>query len=157
MLNFFFFFFFCCKSLKFSKKENQEKGCALMNKERQKQTRALFHLFPCYRFFSNLCLRFLCLTHLWPTFPFYIPPKNLRTTPSLWPPEDINWEHHQPNETIIDWPKYDEHPHSMTPGNIIKPKPSSISRGTQNQKISKKRVKWQHKNNRRLTASKNEK
>ena len=29
-----------------------------MNKERQKQTRALFHPFPCYRFFSNLYLCF---------------------------------------------------------------------------------------------------
>ena len=49
-----------CISFKFSKKENQEKSCRLMNKERQKQTRALFHLFPCYRFFSNLYLRFYC-------------------------------------------------------------------------------------------------
>ena len=51
---------FCCKNLKFSKKENQEKSCGLMNKERQKQTRALFHLFPCYRFFSNLYLCSYC-------------------------------------------------------------------------------------------------
>ena len=36
---------FYCKTLKFSKKENQKNGYRLMNKERQKQTRALFHLF----------------------------------------------------------------------------------------------------------------
>ena len=36
-------------------------------------------------------------------------------------------------------------------------KSSGILRGTQNQKIDKKRVKWQDKNNRRLTASKENK
>ena len=50
----------------------------LMNKERRKQTRALFDLFLCYWFFRtcfftfipDICL--LCLTHLWPpTFPMY--------------------------------------------------------------------------------------
>ena len=36
-------------------------------------------------------------------------------------------------------------------------KPSSISKGTQNQKMDKKRVEWQDKNNRGLIASKENK
>ena len=90
-----------------------------MNKDRQKQTRTLFHLLRATDFFrtfifafiSDIC--FLCSTHLWPTFPFHIPWKHPRTTCSPGPPEGINWEHHQPNETIINWPKYDKYPHSI--------------------------------------------
>ena len=118
---------FCCKSLKFSKKENQEKSCGLMNKERQKQTRALFHLFPCYRFFSDLHLRFLLSTpSLWPTFPFYIP-ENTREPHSLWRRHRAKlgtilsakskWDHHWLTQI---WPPI--HLFRGPCGNIRKPK-----------------------------------
>ena len=119
---------FCCKNLTFSKKKKQKKSCRLMNKERQKQTWELFHIFLCYRFFRTCIftfiadISFLGSTHLLPTFPFYIPQKHTKRTCSLVPPEGINWEHHQSNEIIIDWPKYNQYLHSMPPGNIRKPK-----------------------------------
>ena len=99
-----------------------------------------------FAFIADTC--FLCLTHLWPTFPFYIPQKHPRTTCSSAPPEGINWEHHQPNETIIDWPKYDQIPpfhapwkHQKTKGPPTFPggyKTGRSARQGSNDKIKKK-------------------
>ena len=72
---------FCLKSLKFSAKENQGKSCGLMNKEIQKQIGALFHLYPCYGFFSNLYLRFYCRY----SFPVLDP--SLANVSVLYPPK----------------------------------------------------------------------
>ena len=133
---------------RFSKKENQEKSYRLMNRERQKQTRALFHLFLCqlWIFFFELVssillliyICFLCLTRLWPTFQSYIPQKHPRTICSPAPPEGINWEHHQPNEIIIYWSLYDQYPYFTLPGNTQKTKsPMEFSGGgDKNRKIN---------------------
>ena len=141
----------CCKSLKFSMKENQEKSCRLMIKVRQKQTTVLLHLFLHYGFFSNLYVHFYC----WYLFP--VLDSSLANVPILYSsktpknhmlssaPKWHKLEHHQPNRsTLID----DQYPHFTPTGNTRKPKrPSDIFRGTQNQKICRKRVKWQDKIN----------
>ena len=121
----------CCKSFEFSEKENQEKSYRLMNKERQEQTRALFHFFLCevwifFELISSLLLLiyicFLCSTHLWPTFQSHILRKHPRTKCSPAHPEGINWKNHQPNEIIINWPIHDQYPYFTPPGSTRKPK-----------------------------------
>ena len=106
------------------KKKNRKK---LWNNE-QRDKNKLEHFFIFFRainifwtcilaFIADIC--FLCSTHFWPTFPFYALRKYSRTTCSPASPEGINWEH-QPNEAIIDWPKYDQYPHPMPSGNKTK-------------------------------------
>ena len=143
---------FFLKSLKFSKKENQGKSCGLMNKERQKQIRALFHLYGCYGFFSNLCLRFYC-RHLFPVLDpslaylsVLYPPKTSENHMLFSAPRghklgtpSAKWGHYWLTQI---WPNT---PIPCPLETSENQRPSDISRGIQNRKIGKTRVKWQNK------------
>ena len=83
-------------------------------------------------------------------FPY--PPKEPRTISSPAPQEGINWEHHQPNEIIIDWPIYDQYPYFTPHGNTRKPKALRHFQGDTKLEDRPEKGQVTSKNNRRLTA-----
>ena len=91
----------------------------LGRKQRETKTnQSSFSSFSVLWIFFELLFKLYFMCFL---FPFHIPWKHQRTTCPLVSPGGINWEHHQLNEIIIDWPIYEQCSHTMPPKISRKP------------------------------------